>query len=549
MATSETSDEIDLGALRASMGLTIREMAALAGVSAPTFLRWERGDRHIPDEAKQLFEEFAASRSESITEIVLRAVADGGSTLLELRTRLEKPRLQRELDRLIADGTLCLAPVPRTDARGRAYVRPGVFHESSGRRRALDRSAPLASGAVLAAARRRQGIAAEELADRVGVAPSTYRYWEASSPPRARVPQLAAALDECPSGNQIRRLRTAAKWSLAEFGRRTGVHLSVVHNWETGYRPVPPGRKAALLAAMSDAEQAARERPEQAVRRIVSVIERHPGIMRSELRHRLRIRVDGKQRLDPFMDRALRMATRTGRVAEIADHRFDSSGRPRTARRLYPKDDAPRVPEQMSGDELGRLRERLGWTQRSMGDALGISATSISVWERRHECNIPSYWAGRVRQWASEQPTEDSDANQARGRVLEAIRNNPGIGRWQLSNELDLRKVTKRALAMLLREGEVVRAPARDDIGRTYVGLYLQADCPEPERPFDGSELRRQRIAAGWSASDLGDSVGVKGNTVTRWETGARACSPEKLETLLEVLSERCPEGAQPMPS
>jgi DNA-binding transcriptional regulator YiaG len=36
----------------------------------------------------------------------------------------------------------------------------------------------------------------------------------------------------------------------------------------------------------------------------------------------------------------------------------------------------------MKGDELRRIRDRLGWTQTEMAEALGVTRNTVARWER-----------------------------------------------------------------------------------------------------------------------------------------------------------------------
>lgn len=44
-------------------------------------------------------------------------------------------------------------------------------------------------------------------------------------------------------------------------------------------------------------------------------------------------------------------------------------------------------------------------------------------------------------------------------------------------------------------------------------------DQPQ-ESPLSGDELRRRRIALGWSRNQLGHAVGVAADEVSQWESG-----------------------------
>jgi transcriptional regulator with XRE-family HTH domain len=518
--------------LRAALDLSLREVGAMFDVSAQTVFRWEHGDRPVPPHVVVALGLLVAETSPD-EDVVLSAVGAGGKTGKELRDELRAPRLVAELDRLLASGSLCTAEVSRPDGLGRYYRREGIFKASTADRRGLDRAAPLASGRSLAAARRSQGLTVEDLATRVRVAPSTLRTWEAASPPRARIPMLAAALDDGPSGAQIRRARRAARWSQSALGERVGVGFQTVQGWEAGRRPVPLGRKVRLLEALAEAHDASRRRPEEAMRRIELDVLSAPGTSKAEYRHSRRVTTQGKSRFDPEVDSALRALLRTGRLGQALTVRFDSQGRPRTRMCLFPPDAAPLSLPATSGDRVGQLRTSLGWTQRQLAQELGVSPGLISTWERRQGGTIPGYWTTRVADVVrdcGDRPTSEARAREA---ILATVNRQPGIARWTLLQEVDHSKHTRRAISALIDEGAIVRQDAWDSVGRRHPGYFVSSHSA-PALRIEAGELRARRVDSGITAAELGEALGVRGNAVTRWETGVRGCPQARMSALLE---------------
>ncbi len=514
------------------------------GVSAPTVLRWERGNRPVPRNVVEVLERLVSEKPSDEVAVML-AVGEGGRTRSVLVAELSDPRLVAELDRLIASGKLCTALVPRTDRRGRHYAREGIFKASAAPRRGLDRMAPLATGRSLAAARKSQGLAVEELAHRIGVAPSTLRYWEATGPPRARIPMLAAALDAVPSGVQIRRARVAAKWTLGDLGRRVGVGVATVHAWESGRRPVPLGRKVLLLEALSEASDAALKRPEEMARRVELAVASSPGISKAEFRHAHRVKVQGRSRFDPEVDTALRSLLRGGRLSEGLVIKFDSHGRPRTRMCLFAPGTAPPSLPRMSGDRLGDLRVSLGWTRVQLASNLSVSPSLVGGWERRRGSFIPGYWSMRVEELGGRHPQGPTIDEQARASVLQVVEQHPGIGRKSLLVEVGHSKAARRAIAALLDDGALSLGDAWDGVGRRHLGHYVPS-VVSPSQRIGAEELRDRRRRQGISATELGEIVGVRGNAVTRYETGARNCPPTRMRALLDALDAR---ESEPAPS
>jgi transcriptional regulator with XRE-family HTH domain len=51
-----------------------------------------------------------------------------------------------------------------------------------------------------------------------------------------------------------------------------------------------------------------------------------------------------------------------------------------------------------------------------------------------------------------------------------------------------------------------------------------------------GQAIRRRRLALGLTQDDLADRIGVKGQTVSRWERGANLGTEENLESVAQAL-------------
>jgi transcriptional regulator with XRE-family HTH domain len=517
-----------------------RELAARIGVSLPSLLRYESGQRAIPEDAWRALEELSRSRIESPEVAVLRAVGDGGKTVPELNAVLVDRRHRRELARMIDDGGLALASVARTDSRNRPYVTSGVFPGRGDRKRGLDRSAPITRGSTLAAARRRQGLSVQEVSGRMGVRPSTYRGWEATSPPRARLPKLTIALDGDPTGVQIRRARAAAGWSLKAFGDRVSVHFSTVSNWESGYRPIPRAWMTAIAAALDEAEKAEQSRPDPfgtLVNRLVLLVDQEPGIAEHKLRHRTRIRRDRVQRANPDFERALRSALRSQRVAAVETFHLDSPGRARSTKRIFPADQALPRPPKVTGHELFALRSKAGLTQGEVARAIGVTQGAVSAWERRGDRPIPNHRPTQIEAAMSVIPQGLNSDQLVRARIVEAVRKIPGVPRWRLFERVGHSKTAKNALRAMVHDGELVEGEARDSVGRPYPGIYLAGTAPSLSPGIAGREIRRRRRQSNLSAKALGELVGVRPNTITRYETNARSCPPDR-QTAIQALSD-----------
>jgi transcriptional regulator with XRE-family HTH domain len=54
---------------------------------------------------------------------------------------------------------------------------------------------------------------------------------------------------------------------------------------------------------------------------------------------------------------------------------------------------------------------------------------------------------------------------------------------------------------------------------------------------MDGQELRRRRLALGWTQAELAQRLEVAPNTVARWERGERGIAhPAMLSAMLDVI-------------
>lgn len=477
----------------------------------------------------------------SPAERVRRRVGEGGRTERELLAVMTGPSERRALRQMLGSGELRTFPVERVNARGRAYVRSGVF--SGSRPSGLDRMAPVVDrGGDLAEARRVLGLSAAEMAGRLYVALSTYQGWEATQPPRGRLRQIAAVLGEAPSGEQLRRLRHGAGWSLKHLGERVGVRLVTVQAWEKGRRPVPSARLSVVLAACAEMAQLEGAPLRERTERIVDCVEREPGISVAAIRHRFRRRQDGQNRMDPKTNRAIKLAQTSGLVVIEKVVQLDSNGRPKAIQCAYPKAArrgrrAPKSPK-LTGDQLGAERVRLGLTQDELGAPLGLSSAWVAVQERKKEASISPHWTPRVLEVLEDLakgPTRDERTGQ---QVLSVAKEHPGISLWRLRQSLGHGKGVIRAVDSLVAAQVISWGTGWDSCGRAHRALYVAGEAPDlgALEPFRSGELRQLRRDRGLTAAELGERIGVRGNTVTRWETCARRIPPHRIEQLRSSL-------------
>jgi DNA-binding transcriptional regulator YiaG len=241
-------------------------------------------------------------------------------------------------------------------------------------------------------------------------------------------------------------------------------------------------------------------------------------------------------RAHPDFDRALRSARRVKRIVVVETFRLDGQGRPRTTRRLYPATHALPRPPKVTGTELFLARMKAGLTQGDLARVIGVSQSAVSIWERRGDGPIPSHRPTQIEEAIALMPRGPNSDERVRGRIAEAVRESPGIARWRLFDQAGHSKSAKNALRTMLREGELVEGEARDSVGRPYLGIYLAAAVPSPSARIAGREIRHRRRELGISSRVLGELVGVRANTITRWETEKRDCPPARLVAIREAL-------------
>jgi len=90
----------------------------------------------------------------------------------------------------------------------------------------------------------------------------------------------------------------------------------------------------------------------------------------------------------------------------------------------------------------------------------------------------------------------------------------------------------------LIDSSELTWGTGWDARGRPHPGLYLPDDLAvAAERPqILPVALRRLRLKAGLSSAQLGERIGVRGNTISRWETEIRRIPPTRVPPLLDAL-------------
>jgi transcriptional regulator with XRE-family HTH domain len=521
--------------LREASGLSRRAIARRLGVSATALLRYECGTSPVPEAIAD------AIRRLALEEKLLAAVRSRRPlSPAALAAAVGGQDASAVLASLVEAGRLEVVNVERWDRAGKRRRHPRVFIAGEAPPALEVPPAERVTSAWLRDQRRAFGWTSEEAARRAGVAGSTFRLWETGRRPipAAREAALEAALQ--PSPAKVRRARLDRGLTLEDLGTRVGLSLSVIHTWENG-EPIAPHRREALRRALLDVRPT--PRTEAAAAAIVSTVRTHPGLTHHGLLHRFgrSRRRDRTWSVPETFLLGLKRALERGELVEVDAEQLDQMGRPRRARRLYVAGEEPRatVPE-MTGDELRRERLRRGLSARQVGREVGLTGGAVSAMERRGSARLGAYRSARLR--AALEALGDA-REQLRSAIEGAVRTSPGISRYRLEQRFGQGARPAAALDELVQGGVVVLAPATDPLGRSYQGLYLASDAPSepaPEPP-SGPELRAMRQRAGLRQRDIAERMGVRPSAVVRWESGERRMPPRRLPAFLAALDQPPP--------
>ena len=521
--------------LREASGLSRRAIARRLGVSATALLRYERGTSPVPEAIAD------AIRRLALEEKLLAAVRSRRPlSPAALAAAVGGQDASAVLASLVEAGRLEVVNVERWDGAGKRRRHPRVFIAGEAQPALEVPPAERVTSAWLRDQRRAFGWTSEEAARRAGVAGSTFRLWETGRRPipAAREAALEAALQ--PSPAKVRRARLDRGLTLEDLGTRVGLSLSVIHTWENG-EPIAPHRREALRRALLDVRPT--PRTEAAAAAIVSTVRTHPGLTHHGLLHRFgrSRRRDRTWSVPETFLLGLKRALERGELVEVDAEQLDRMGRPRRARRLYVAGDEPRssVPE-LTGDELRRERLRRGLSARQVGREVGLTGGAISAMERRGSSGLGAHHSDRLR--AALETLGDA-REQLRSVIEAAVRASPGISRYRLEQRVGQGARPAAALDELVEAGVIVQAPATDSLGRRYQGCYLASDAPSepvPEPP-PGPELRAMRRRAGLRQRDVAERMGVRSSAVVRWESGERRMPPCRLPAFRAALEQPAP--------
>ncbi len=469
-----------------------------------------------------------------------------------------RPAEREALRQLLRDGVLVRVSELQTDAAGRPYVRKVVTEPTGEAPRGADRAWPAVTGRQLACARRVVGLSAEELAQRVGVAASGIRRIEASpAVPRGHIAELVAALGlpTLLTPAALHTARTDAGWRLEDVAARVGVRLVTVHAWEQARRPIPPGRMLAVAAALHEARECAptalAARRQELADAMVARVTAEPGITDRALLHEHRSARVGRAGPEIDASSVLDDLLSADRLVAVADTSVGPRGGRRTVRVLrVPEDADTAAPDgRLTAARLRRRREQVGAARGELDRAAGLSAGTVYRLEKKGGKPVPLHLEGPLRaaleRFAHEgPPSVRADADAARA-ICTHLRSHPGTRRSRISYEVANTKAVHRALTQLLKSGAVVERPVPDSQGRIAAGLFLADDAPDQREPVDGRALRAARHASGWTVAALASALGVRANTVARWETGARHCPPDQARRVTELLETPAPPRAR----
>ena len=220
--------------------------------------------------------------------------------------------------------------------------------------------------------------------------------------------------------------------------------------------------------------------------------------------------------------------------------------------RLLSEPVPPAPPSPLSPDELRLLRTSRGLTQRQVAEAFGVTATSISNYEKGYY-SIPTGLEERIKGLAEPKAaalpvffSSHHHANQllekySRGRAEEREH-------WlSLAQEMNPAQLREFRLSRGMSEKELANIAG---ISPSALFLYESGKRPVPHglaqkivdlAPYaaiTSSELRELRLSLGVSQADLADSLGLTHAAITHYEAGKRKITHTLSEKILEYFQD-----------
>ena len=402
---------------------------------------------------------------------------------------------------------------------------------------------------ALAAERAAAGLSVSELARRTGVTPKAVRKWEVGGVPAGRMDAVSSALAAAPPPAT----GPAALEQLAELVRA-----------EPGLTAGKLRARAGYLAGhLEEAERAGLLHREQVTvadtaGRRYSRVRVQPGPAPVDLEQRPRLSgtdVTGLRQLHGWSQQGLaaRLGITRQRVAEL-ERGGVPDARQEDLRRL--------LVEPLPTLDLAAARARSGLSQAELARRLGRAHSAVNTWEHRRRL-LPLADAVRMGHVlaaaAEEDPVED-----VRRRIVEVVAaaQPDGCTRAELTRALSRGRRRGHtgagqrdaaALEQALRRRQV---HWRDTWTRRRDGAWQVSPRlhPGPRRRLDdgqalsGAGLRRARLAAGVSQSELAAGLGTVWSTVSKWERrGRRPIPPAVTAAALEVLEQLAADRPDPV--
>lgn len=534
--------------------LGVRELGRRLGVSHVSVRRYRDGTSPVPSALLEQLERIRSEAAEpSPVDVLMAQVADSPGVLTPRSVRGRGSTHARALEQLLAAGDVVIVCVATADRSGRRYQRPRLFPQGAAPRPPAVRSI---DSDWMRERLGELGRPPKWLAAQLALSPSTVRGMLSGhlAVPQARQEELVRVLEPEVTGEEVRSARSAAGWTLAQFGEQAGVKWQQVAGWERGVRRVPPARMPAVRRAVADARRAAQagDRQRETVATVVAWVGDHPGAPTGRVRHRYH---EGR------WAEALETALREGLVVE---HVAPAPGHPRAQRRLprlFLRESPPASSEVLLGGELRRQREQRGLELRDLAPYVGVTAGAISSWERRADQQVPPWHVAALRRGLDGatpgRPTgvvgrrgrAVLTEREARDRIVVALGQGP-LTRTELFGRVGRSPTVLAQLEELQERRTIVEAPGHDRFGRprTLLALPRASSGPAPGvAPFGDGELRAQRQALGLTIAELAERVGVSPSKVSQYETGSRRIPAPRLAALREALEQGPPDRPDPV--
>ena len=280
-------------------------------------------------------------------------------------------------------------------------------------------------------------------------------------------------------------------------------------------------------------------------RRLLRAAGSHPGLSKRELARQV-----GGRTIDVL--EAIRESLTAGDLEWQEVEYLDARGARCTRQGIFltsaasiSAEDPDRAAPEDEGSSLRQARRGADWTQNDLAQYLSETQSVVSDWERgkRRLSEAARRFIRPARAGDLPPLAQPLLPGQTPGAQLRKAREDAGWTQRALARRLG---VDNRQLS----EWERDRAPVPERL-RKPLRRWLQGAPPAPESPPlpAGTELRRRRREAGLLQRELAELVGVRRDTLARWERGRTISHRyrERLHSALDDLPD-APPTPRPIP-